>query len=359
MNIAVDVSPISFQSSSGHKVRGAGFYITQLVESLKKYDTKNTYTFFENAKEISSGSENYDVIHYPYFDPFFLTLPLFKKKKRVVTVHDLIPVVLSKYFPTGLKGRVKWSIQKQLLKVSDHIITDSEHSKYDIVRVLQLPKELVSVVPLAVNSLYKPLQMSKKKREEITEKYNLPDQFVLYVGDATWNKNLPRLVAAIKQINLTLVMVGKALAETEFDRENPWNADLVRVEKETEGDKRFIKLGFVPTEDLVYLYNMATVFVFPSLYEGFGFPVLEALSCGCPVVTTQNSSLPEIAGEAAHYVMADDTTSIANGIGEVYFSKKLQVSFSKKGITQAKKFSWEKTAHETVKVYELIGQSSK
>ena len=186
----------------------------------------------------------------------------------------------------------------------------------------------------------------------IREKYKLPEKFVLYVGDVTWNKNLPRLIEAIKKINLTLVMVGSALVQKEFDHLNPWNQDLLKVQKQVENDKRIIRLGFIPTKDLVALYNLAAVFVMPSIYEGFGLPILEAMSCGCPVVTTKEGSVPEVAGSAAYYVDAYDINDIANGIGEVYFNQKLQKELSQKGVMQAKNFSWEKTAGETMNVYE-------
>ncbi|MBI3887733.1 glycosyltransferase family 4 protein [Candidatus Microgenomates bacterium] len=183
------------------------------------------------------------------------------------------------------------------------------------------------------------------------EKYQLPEEFVLYVGDVTWNKNLPRLVAAIKQLDIPLVMVGNALVQKEYDVTNSWNADLTVVQKATAGDKRFIKLGFVPTDDVVSLYNSATVCAFPSIYEGFGLPVLEAMQCGCPVVTTEGGSLPEVAESAAFYVDEYSVESIEKGIGKVFSDKQLQKTLSSKGLIQAKKFSWKKTAAETLAAY--------
>jgi len=113
-------------------------------------------------------------------------------------------------------------------------------------------------------------------------------------------------------------------------------------------------LGFVPDEDLVALYNMATVFVFPSVYEGFGMPVLEAMACGCPVITTCESCLPEVAGEAALYVDGYDALDFVEKIKQVFSSKQLQNQLSKKGLEQVKKFSWKKTAENTIKVYESV-----
>lgn len=353
MNIAIDVSPLKSSRFLQHRVRGTGFYIENLKRSLLQYYPKNKYIFFTRGKNLLKPSiYPIDLVHYPYFEPFFLTLPIFNSYRTIVTVHDLTPIVFPKYFPKGIKGAIKWQIQKMSLRKTDAIITDSKSSKEDIVRYANIPREKIHVVYLAASSAFKKMKKTLIL-ESIKEKYNLPEKFVLYVGDVTWNKNLPRLIEAIKKINLTLVMVGKALMEKDFDRTNPWNQDLVKVQKLIHNDKRIIRLGFVPTEDLIMLYNLASVFVMPSVYEGFGLPILEAMSCGCPVVTSKEGSISEIAGDAAFYVDPYDINDIANGIGEVYLNQKLQRELSYKGLIQAEKFSWKKTAEETMRVYNL------
>ena len=170
----------------------------------------------------------------------------------------------------------------------------------------------------------------------------------------TWNKNLPRLVKAAQKAEVPLVMVGKALINKDIDASNPWNKDIVAVQNLIKNDKSIICPGFVSTEELVLLYNMATVFIMPSLYEGFGLPIVEAMSCGCPVVTAKEGSLPEVAGEAAFYVDGYSIDAIANGIKEVFFNTNLQKQLSEKGLQQAKKFSWKKTAEQTVAVYDSV-----
>lgn len=359
MNIAIDISPLEDSGVLSHRVRGTGFYIENLKKSLLKYYPKNKYSFFIRGEKLS---DNINLVHYPYFEPFFLTLPFFKKQITAVTVHDLTPLVFKKYFPSGVRGKMKWQIQKMALKSADAIITDSESSKKDVIKYTGLPSSKIHTVYLAAGEEFKQVQSStlrlrsgrEFKVQSLKEKYNLPEKFVLYVGDVTWNKNLPRLVEAVKQINVTLVMVGSALVQKKFDPTNPWNQDLLKVSKSTEGDKRIIKLGFVPIEDLVGIYNLATVFVMPSLYEGFGLPILEAMSCGCPVVTTKEGSMPEVAGNAAYYVNPYDINDIANGIGEVFFSQKLQNELSQKGLKQTRKFSWKETARKTTSVYEKV-----
>lgn len=350
MNIAIDISPLESRRFLKHRVRGTGFYIENLKKALLKYFPDNQYTFFARGEKLPN---NIDLVHYSYFEPFFLSLPIFSKYKTVVTVHDLIPLVFPEHFKPGIRGVLKWQAQKLALKQSDTIITDSESSKRDIIKFAGIKEDKIRVVYLAPAEEFKKIE-NTPILDSIKEKYKLPEKFVLYVGDVTWNKNLPRLVEAIKKINVPLVMVGSALAQKDFDRTNPWNQDMLRVQEMIVNDKRFIRLGFVPTEDLVAIYNLATVFAMPSLYEGFGLPVLEAMSCDCPVVTTKEGSIPEVAGDAAYYTDAYDVNDIANGIGKIYFSQKLQKEYAKEGLIQAKKFSWQKTAQKTVQVYKTV-----
>lgn len=350
MDIALDVTPLKNSKSIVHRVRGTGFYIENLKGSLLRYFPNNKYIFFTRGEKLP---RNIDLVHYPYFEPFFLTLPVFSKYKTVVTVHDLTPLVFPKEFPSGLKGRVKWEIQKQALRNADDIITDSVSSRNDIIEYAAINSSKIHVIYLAASREFKKMEKSSILGS-IREKYKLPEKFVLYVGDVTWNKNLPRLVEAVKRINATLVMVGSALVQKDFDRLNSWNQDLLKVQKLVELDKRIIRLGFVPQEDLVSLYNTATVLAMPSLYEGFGLPVLEAMSCGCPVVTTKEGSLKEVAGDAAYFVGAYDIDNIASGIKRVFEDKSIQKSLTEKGLTHAKKFAWKKTVEEIVRVYERI-----
>jgi glycosyltransferase involved in cell wall biosynthesis len=350
MNIAIDISPLKSGNYLQHRVRGTGFYLRNLQASLEKYYPENEYFYFERGKPLS---ENFDVVHYPYFEPFFLTLPPFPKNKTVVTVHDLTPLVFPSHFEAGLKGSLIWQIQKFSLKGANAVITDSQSSKKDIVKYAGIDSTKVKVVYLAAGEEFKKLEIGSW-RLEILKKYGLPEKFALYVGDATWNKNLPRLIEAATKINIPLVMVGKALVDKEIDVQNPWNIDLVMVQGLAEKSNNIIRPGFVPQKDLIALYNAATLFVMPSIYEGFGLPILEAMSCGCPVVASKGGSLAEVVGEAGKYVDPEDVDSIANGISEVFGSEGLQQELSQKGLVQSEKFTWKRTADETMEVYEDI-----
>lgn len=331
-----------------HRVRGTGFYIRNLENSLQKFDKNNSY-FSCTSNSIPRGV---DIIHYPYFEPFFLTLPLFEKRKIVVTVHDLIPLVFPKNFPKGLKGKLRWEIQKILLKKTNAVITDSRNSKNDIIKYTGLKGEKIHSIYLAAGDQFG--KMSSEKVKQTINKFNLPERFILYVGDVTWNKNLPTLIEAVNLSNLPLVMVGKALVDENFDRKNPWNKDLARVIDLAKNNDRIKRIGFVSDSDLVSLYNAATVFAMPSIYEGFGLPILEAMSSGSPVVTSRGGSIPEIAGDAAFYVNPNDPNNMAEGLKKVFQNEKIRSELRKKGFDQVKKFSWEKTARQTIEVYKSI-----
>ncbi len=350
MKIAIDITPFTDKRVGSHRVRGTGFYLEYLKRSLLKYHPDNEYIFFTRGESVD---KSVNLIHYPYFEPFFNTLPRSNFSKTVITVHDLTPLVFPKYFPAGIRGSFNWHIQKLKLRQASGIITDSYSSQNDIVGIAGVEKEKVDVVYLAAADEFRKLDRGDWK-DKIIQKYSLPEEFVLYVGDVTWNKNLPRLIHAVKEINLSLVMVGKTLTEKLFNAKNPWNKDLLEVNKLADGDRRIIKLGFVSTDDLVSLYNSAVLFVMPSLYEGFGLPIIEAMQCGCPVVTTKGGSITEVGGDAVFYVDEYDTQSIARGISEVFFTKKMQDELSLKGLQQAKKFNWKKTADKTIGVYKKV-----
>lgn len=348
MNIAIDISPLS----TGHKIRGVGFYLKNLQKALQEFYPDISFTFFTQTKNIPKNTE---IIHYPYFEPFFLTLPFFKIKKTVVTVHDMTPLLFPDSFPVGIKGKIKWFFQKRALQKVDAIITDSFSSKKDITKLLTYPEKNIFVAHLAAAEHFRVIK-DKSLLGEVKKKYALPEKFLLYVGDVTANKNLPRLIKAVLRTKIPLVMVGKALTNELTDLNNSWNKDLKEILSLIENKEQFIRLGFVDDEDLVEIYNLATAFIMPSLYEGFGLPVLEAMACGCPVIATKEGSLPEVAGDAAYYVDAYSIDAIQQGIQKLMGDKQMTKKLSENGLLQAKKFSWKKTAEETVEVYKKVSE---
>ena len=178
MKIAIDISPLQ----SGHKVRGVGFYLTYLKKALLEFYPEHEYSFFQKGDVID---RSVDIVHYPYFDPFFFTLPFIKRHKTVVTVHDLTPLVFPEHFPAGLKGNLKWQAQRFNLQKVDGILTDSEASKRDIQKIVGINSDYITVAYLAAGEEFKRLKSEDLRLKNTKRKYNLPDEFILYVGDAT------------------------------------------------------------------------------------------------------------------------------------------------------------------------------
>lgn len=351
MNIALDISPIS--GSSKHSVRGVGSYIRLLMDNLPKYDPNNIYTFFSGGENIPKNS---DVIHYPYFDSFHFSIPRGSLSKTIVTVHDLTPIVFPEHFPSGLKGKLFWNIQRQMIPFLGGIITVSESAAGDVRKFTRISSRKVYPVHLAADQAYG-LIHDKKRLELAVKKFKLPRAFVLYVGDVTWNKNLPFIMKSCINAGVPLVMVGKAIVEDEYDRTNPWNHDRIIVQELISAHSNLLfPLGFVSNEDLCTIYNLAAALLMPSRYEGFGLPVLEAMQSGCPVITAKNGSLSEVGGDAVMYVDSDDNSELILIIQKIAAGKKIREEYSGKGITQAKKFTIKKTIQETVKVYESVGK---
>lgn len=343
IKVGIDNSPLNNQNA----FRGVGRYTKNLIEEIEK--KQGIEVVIGKWKDIQ---ENVDLIHFPYFDLFFHTLPIIKKKKTVVTIHDCIPLVFPECYPSGIKGKISFFLQKISLKTVDGVITDSESSKKDIVKFLDYPEEKIDVVYLAADPRYKNIKMEEKKKAEIRKKYGLNEKFGLYVNDVNYNKNLPGLIKAFNEVkdNLQLVLVGKA-----FENQNlPEIKNILGLIDTLKLNDKIKILGFVPDEDLIFLYNMTEVYCQPSFYEGFGLQILEAMACGSPVVTGNVSSMPEVSGDAGILVNPNDVRDIAEGINKVISNPAFRSKMIKLGFDQAKKFSWVKTAEETIKCYEKV-----
>ena len=348
IRVALDVSPLY----SGHQVRGIGFYTQRLLAAFEAIGPK-ILTVYRIKKKEALFSTDADLVHLPYFSPFFLTLPFRPSKPLVVTVHDLIPLKYPAHFPAGIKGRLKWAFQKRLLANADAIITDSRASALDIHRLGGVPEQKIKVIYLAADPDFCPVSDESVKKS-ISKKYNLPEHFALYVGDINWNKNVPGLIAACQKIKLPLVLVGKQIVSTDFDNRHPENQDLVKVQSALKNQSGLFSPGFVPTEDLKVIYALASVYCQPSFDEGFGLPVLEALACGCPVIAGNRGSLPEISAGAALLVNPDNPDDLPRILQKVTGQNQLRAKLARLGIKQAAKFSWGATAENTLKVYRQI-----
>lgn len=346
MKVLIDISKIHPYALK----RGVGSYALNLVKSLKELPKDNNEYFLQRDKQ---DYQKIDIIHLPFFDPFFLTLPIIRNKPTIITIHDLIPLKFPKHYPAGIKGKIKGYMQRLLVSKVQAIITDSISSKKDIVKIMNYPQEKIYSIYLAAGEEFK--QLTGNWQLAIKEKYHLPDTFLLYVGDANWNKNISGLLKAFYDVKTTdsklkIILIGSA-----FKNDNLLELqEIKKLIKKLNIEKEVKLLGFVPIEDLVAIYNLAALYIQPSFDEGFGLPILEAMSCGCPVLSSNQGSLPEVGGQAVEYFNPNKNGELVKKLIFLMNNKNKLNSLKILGLRQAKNFSWLKTAAETKKVYEAI-----
>jgi glycosyltransferase involved in cell wall biosynthesis len=342
MKIAIDVSPLT----SHHAYRGIGVYTDELTKALQKLNTNH-----EIVLKSNTSTKVYDLIHYPYFDFFFLTLPNNKSTPVVVTVHDAIPLRYPLHYPRGLRGSIKFLIQKKRLSKADAIITDSEASKQDIGRWLYPDTSKIERIYLAAPGGM--IRQPESGVRKVKKKYGITEQYLLYVGDINYNKNLPALIEAYAQAHLPaqLVLVSKA-----FAHDIPEADGLRNQIKRLSLEKEVVLLSEVASkEELAGLYSGAYWYIQPSLYEGFGLPVLEAWSCNVPVISSNGGSLREVVQDAALLFDPNNILSMVSTIQKgSLFNKTEREVWIRKGTNRLKAFSWEKTATQTLAVYEKV-----
>lgn len=343
MKIAIDITPLE----SAHRGRGVGVYTKNLIDALEKYGKQHTYLYFTGKQHVPADA---DIVHYPYFDPFFLTLPIVKPKPTVVTVHDLIPMVFPYKFPAGVRGAIKWQVQKLSLRGASRIIADSRSSKNDIARIVGVKKGIIDTVYLAPDPAYHPVK-NPTVFDAVRKKYSLPKQYMLFVGDVNWNKNVIGLLGAFallrkrKELSqFKLVLVGGAFGDDTL----PETQEINRFILEHDLEHVVIAPGNVSLDELSCIYSMASMYIQPSYYEGFGLPVLEAMVCGCPVVCSNTSSLKEIAGPAIQ--VSPKPADILAGITKmITVDRKIQTERQSAWVMQ---FTWKRVAGETLAAYE-------
>lgn len=351
MKVAINILPLQ----SAHKTRGIGYYTSHLLRSFKQDKSVDVQEFTKLNKVKDAN-----VIHYPWFDLFFHTLPVRRRFPTVVTIHDVMPLVFPQHYLVGLKGKINFALQKIALNSCKYIITDSKTSKEDIVKFLKIAEKKVVVIPLAADPQFEVLQNSSALLH-VKRQYNLPDRFLLYVGDANWVKNLPFLINGFRELidsaacdDVKLVLIGGVFLKDVEGIDHPELESLKQVNKliKQYGLKnKVIRPGQVTQTQLIAFYNLATIYVQPSIYEGFGLPVLEAFSCGAPVICSNQGSLPEVGGDAAIYFDPSRPKEFIAILREVLADNSLQNKLSKSGLKQAAKFSWKKVMEETKSVY--------
>lgn len=281
-----------------------------------------------------------DLFHSPYYiKPYFLPCP------SLVTIYDLIPKLYPQYMPSLWKRAIFEVAIRLAVGGARQVICVSQSAKEDLVRLLGVLPSKVWVTPLGVDTQFNPV--NEKAIFNLCQKYDLPEGYILYLGINKPHKNLVRLVEAFAKVKTgrKLVLAGK---------EDPRYREVHEAVKQLSLQERVVFLDQVPEDDLPALYGGAALFVFPSLYEGFGLPLLEAMACGVPVVCSSTSSLPEIAGRAAVMIDPLDVSQLARALERVLEDSDLRASMREEGLKQAAHFSWERTAKETLAVYRQV-----
>lgn len=363
---------------------GIGHYTYQLVRYLLKNDRKNHYVlFFDRSvkeKKIQKFRKKNTTIRYFPFSQYkkflplvcshFLvtafisrekldvfhspssSLPRFYKGLSIVTLHDLTIFKKPEYFPESQYKAAKEAVPRYLKQVKK-VITPSESTKRDLIKLFKANKDKIEVIPHGVDERFFKKE-SPKKINKIRKKLGISQDYILYLSILSPRKNILRIVRAFEKLkkekrgqqnvfkNYQLVLAGKQLLK--------FKNTLKKIE-ESEFKKDIILPGYIDPEDIGPLYKGAKVFLFPSLYEGFGLPILEAMAEGIPVITSNVSSMPEVADEAALLVNPNKVLEIYQGLVKLITNKKLAKKLSIKGIKRAKKFSWDKTAKKTLLVY--------
>lgn len=398
MRIGIDVRWLQ-QSLINKSLGGIGEYSYHLVKGLLNLDSRNEYIFFiskdKNHKEflqLINGNLNARILDLPENREVPLVpeclkivpvmaqerlciVPRLKESKldvfhslhqftppyqiqncrSLVTVHDLIYGLFPEIY---LKGKIQqWVYFARIsaIKKASKIIADSENTKKDVMRLLGIPENKIKVVYLGVAENFHPIKNSPLVGS-VMRKYGINKEYILHVGGVSATKNINRLLLAFKQLitmrkkDLALVVVGNFSFTPDYQR--AFRAKL----EELSLQKKVILPGHVPEKDLILLYNEASLFVYPSLYEGFGLPPLEAMACGCPVVVSRTASLPEVIGDAGLYVNPYEPEEISRAMFEVLTGKSLKERMILKGLRRAKLFFWQKTAKQTLSVYEEILQ---
>lgn len=334
-------------TKSGHKTRGVGFYTQNLLTGLRKIKEIKIFEF-----DKLSDLNDVDIVHYPVVDLFKANLSLKKRFPTVVTIHDVIPLVFPQHYPPGIMGKIKNIWQKISLINVNGVITVSECSKKDIAMFLHINQNKISVIPLAPAKQFRIIKDQNTLRGAV-KKYKLPEKFALFIGSVNWNKNLVGLTQAAIDLDLNLILVGKDF-ENKDDLNHPERKSYQEFLKRFSTNPLIHNLGFIPDRDLAAIYNLALVTLLPSFYEGFGLPILESQACGTAVVTSNLSSMVEIAGNGAILVNPYSVEEIKQAIKKISKDDDFRKNLVNEGYKNAQRYSWEKTTQKTLEIYKKI-----
>ncbi len=369
MKIAIDV-----READGQKT-GKGFFAYGLVKQLLEQDLKNHYILYTDKEKSpfaeSSNSEvrfiageglkwHWNVLKdlktlRPdlYLAPTSFIIPALAPRwlKVIIVVHDLVAFM----FPRSHAKKaviierltLHWALKKAL-----KVFVVSDNTQNDLIKIFHYPKPLMVKISCAPHALYKE-EIKPGESQKVRQKFHLPEKFILGVGTLEPRKNFSALIKAFvilkrKFPEYKLVIVGK----------KGWKyQDIERSVREFDLEKDVIFTGYMSDEDLHHTYNLAEVFVFPSLYEGFGIPPLEAMASGCPVISSNAASLPEVVGDAGLLIDPNSSHKIADAVASLIENPQLRNTLLEKGFHRSRNFSWEESARKVLEEFDAVEQA--
>ncbi|HOV91096.1 MAG TPA: glycosyltransferase family 1 protein [Syntrophorhabdaceae bacterium] len=343
-------------------IKKENIILVEKKEDIERHDWGSNVKIIGESTKIYSIKEQFKLPYkIPNCDLFWsphYNVPIFpiKAKRRIVTIHDVFHFAFYNQLNLSQKMYAK-IVMSAATRLSDKIITVSEFSKSEIVKYTGVDSNKINVIYNGIDTKKFSTIQNQEFLENVRQKYRLSNQFLLFVGNVKPHKNLHGLIKAFgllkkhkKLEEFNLVIVGKKEGFITGDKEIERLINELSLEP-------FIKFtGFVMDNDLPAIYNLASALIFPSFYEGFGFPPIEAMACGCPVIASNTASLPEVCGDAVLYVDPNKTEDIAQKIELLLTNKSLIDRLKEMGFQRVRQFTWEKCAAETLKtIEEIIG----
>lgn len=367
---------IDGRAAKWYRGTGIGTYTYQLISCLNKIDNINDYLLFMpencelklsfkdnfNLNNITEGTSNnfWDEVNIPnilkdlnielYHVPQNgVGIPANKECGFTITLHDVIPYKMPETVSSRYLKIFNEHIPK-IVEMCDGIITVSNYSKKDIMETFNFPEDKIFVTPLASEDIYRPLNRDLSK-EISKEYYSISGDFILYVGGFSPRKNIIGLIESFSKLisiykkDIKLVIAGK--------RGKSYDSYKKRAE-ELNISNKIIFPGFISVDHLPYIYNAAKLFVYPSFYEGFGLPPIEAMSCGVPVIASNATSVPEVVGDGGLLIDPNDVDNLCYSMFRVLLDDELRERLILSGIVKASELSWQKTAQQTLIAYSKI-----
>lgn len=374
MKVAIDVRTVLPNRS------GVGNYVLHLIQNLRKVDPDSIYFFLSLKKNLSflgplAPEQNplqtvFSHENHPlgdFWEHFILPIRLMKKGidvfhgpaslipfrrdhyQVVVTIHDLVAFLFPETIPLKYGAYMRYLL-RQAVKRANKIISVSHHTRQDLIEILKVPSEKIVVIHEAPSPIFRPYDRNKV-RTLLKERYGIKKKYIYHLGNIEPRKNLIVLLQAFTRVCQEL---GTEYQLVVSGQKGWLIRSLSHFLKNYPMRDQVLFTGYVPTEDLPLLMNGAEIFVFPSLYEGFGLPVLEAMSCGTPVISSNRSSIPEIVGSAGVLVDPTDVKELAHRIVYLLRNGEERRRLSLLGKDQAARFSWEEVARKTLNVYRSV-----